>query len=130
MSSWTPSTFCEIRRRHASTSGLVTVGANRCSPGQLCQARPLRVLGSHGPQHMLDDVEHHEAEEDADQAIADHRGAEGRAKVLEDHLVQRESDLIAAVGEAGRGEVHPGGHGGASAEDQPEAPTVSRLGNR
>src|SRR5262245_13571597 len=79
---------------------------------------------------MLDDAEHHEAEEDADQAIPDHGGAEGRAKALEDSLVEREADLIAAVGDAGRAEVHPGSCGGTGAKDQPEAPDGLDIGKQ
>src|SRR5262245_66488915 len=79
---------------------------------------------------MLDDAEHQEAEEDADQAIPDHGSAEGRAKAREVSLVEREADLLAAVGDAGRAEVHPGGDGGASAEDQPEAPDGLDVGKQ
>src|SRR5437660_297335 len=70
---------------------------------------------------MLHSAEHEEPEEYADQAISDDSGAAGRAKVLQNCFVESETDLIAAVGYPRSAEIHPRGHGGAGAENQPKA---------
>src|SRR5215813_6499498 len=88
------------------------------------------VSSAHGPQHMLYGAEHNEAEEDANQAIADNSGAERRPKALEDGFIKGQADLISTVGNAWSAEVHPRGDGGASAEDQPEASNRLYVGKQ
>ena len=81
-----PSAAMNPRRRSITAGGLCAARSGASKVRQqvqhLGQARAQHVLSSHGPEQMLHDAEHDETEEDADQAIADDGGAEGRAKVL------------------------------------------------
>src|SRR5690242_4355201 len=91
----------------------------------LGQTRAQRVPGSNGPEEMFYGPEHEQPKEYADQTIANHRGAQRRAKALENRFVKGESGLIAAVEDARGAEGRPGGDRGSGAEDKPE--TADRL---
>src|SRR5262249_48373302 len=94
----------------------------------LGQACAQRVLGSNGPQQMLDNAEHDEAEEYADQTIADDGGADCWSEAWQDGFVESDANLVATIGDAWSAEVHPGGHSGAGPEDQPKATDGVHVG--
>jgi hypothetical protein len=69
---------------------------------------------------VLEDAEHHEAERDSDEAIAGDRQRRHRPPALEDDLVERQADLVAAVRHARAAEVHPRRQRRAGGENRPE----------
>src|SRR5262245_22321424 len=96
----------------------------------LGQLRTKGVFSPYGPQQVFYDAEDNHAEENTDQSITYHYGAEGRAKPLEQSCVKGDADLKAPICNAGATKVCPGGDSSTGAEDQPEAADGFDIGQQ
>src|SRR5262250_2784701 len=84
MNPWTSAICCEMSRREASTlsAPAPSLRARSLNERRTSEALPHAVRRADGPQHVLHDPEHDQAEEHADQAISDDGRTEGRPEVL------------------------------------------------